>query len=109
MSVWFAGTAVLPQLVKIWGVSLATASWLTLAVQLGFVVGALLSAILNLPDVFHSPRLIAASMFVAAIVNTAFALVAPHSVMGAIVFRFLSGMALAGVYPPAMKILAGWY
>lgn len=109
MSVWFAGTAVLPQLMKAWQAELGLASWLTLAVQLGFVAGALLSAIFNLADVFHAPRLVVVSMLAAAAANAGFALTAAGSIPLAIVFRFLTGLFLAGVYPPAMKILAGWF
>ena len=109
MSLWFAGTAVLPQLAAVWGVGLGVISWLTLAVQLGFVTGALLSAILNLADIFHAPRLVVFSMLAAAAANLGFALTAAGSIPSAIIFRFLTGVFLAGVYPPAMKILAGWF
>lgn len=109
MSVWFAGTAVLPQLMEIWNAHLGVVAWLTLAVQLGFVTGALLSAVLNLADVFHAPRLIVVSALCAAAANAAFALTAADSVPAAIFFRFLTGLFLAGVYPPAMKVLAGWF
>ncbi len=109
MSLWFAGTAVLPQLATVWGAGLGVTSWLTLAVQLGFVAGALLSAIFNLADVFPAPRLVVISMIAAAGANAGFALTATDSVPLAIFFRFLTGVFLAGVYPPAMKILAGWF
>ncbi|HUS19860.1 MAG TPA: MFS transporter [Terriglobales bacterium] len=109
MSVWFSGTAVLPQLARVWNTGLGVAAWLTLAVQLGFVTGALLSAIFNLADVFPAPRLVAISMVAAAAANAGFALTAAGSVPSAIVLRFLTGLFLAGVYPPAMKILAGWF
>ncbi len=109
MSLWFAGTAVLPQLARVWGAGIGVTSWLTLAVQLGFVTGALLSAIFNLADVFHAPRLVVISMIAAAAANFGFALTATDSIPAAIFFRFLTGMFLAGVYPPAMKILAGWF
>ena len=109
MSLWFSGTAVLPQLMKVWQAELGLASWLTLAVQLGFVTGALLSAVFNLADVFHAPRLIVVSMIAAASANAGFALTATDSIAAAVVFRFLTGVFLAGVYPPAMKILAGWF
>ncbi|HUQ49436.1 MAG TPA: MFS transporter [Terriglobales bacterium] len=109
MSLWFAGTAVLPQLARHWEARLAVASWLTLAVQLGFVLGALLSAIFNLADVLHAPRLVVVSMIAAAAANAGFAYTAADSISLAIFFRFLTGLFLAGVYPPAMKILAGWF
>src|SRR5689334_683778 len=61
MSLSFAGTAVLPQLTSIWKASLDVGSWLTLSVQIGFVVGALVLAIFNVADVFSAPRVIAVS------------------------------------------------
>lgn len=109
MSLWFAGTAVLPQLTSLWHASLALGSWLTLSVQLGFVVGALLLATFNVADVFSAPRLIAVSAAVAAVLNLGFGLVAADHVSAAITLRFLTGAALAGVYPPGMKVLAGWF
>ncbi len=109
MSLWFAGTAVLPQLTMVWHASLALGSWLTLSVQLGFVAGALLLAIFNVADVFPAPRVIAVSAAIAAILNAAFGLVASEHIFVAIALRFLTGAALAGVYPPGMKVLAGWF
>jgi len=109
MSLWFSGTAVLPQLAQEWHAGLGVTSWLTLAVQLGFVLGALLSAIFNLADVFSAPRVLVVSAVAAAIFNLGFAMWAAQSILAAMVFRFLTGAALAGVYPVGMKILAGWF
>ncbi len=109
MSLWFSGTAVLPQLAVQWHVGLGVTAWLTMAVQLGFVAGALLSAIFNLPDVFSTRRVFIVSCAAAAAANAAFALVAAHYVWPAMAFRFLTGLLLAGVYPTGMKILTGWY
>lgn len=109
MSLWFAGTAVLPQLANEWHAGLALTSWLTLAVQLGFVTGALLSATLNLADVFSAPRVFVISSLLAAFANAMFGATAARSITAAIVLRFLTGAFLAGVYPTGMKILAGWY
>src|SRR5437763_5089349 len=109
MSLWFSGTAVLPQLAQQWRAGLGVTSWLTLAVQLGFVMGALLSAIFNLADVFSARRVLVVSAVAAAIFNLGFAMWAAESILAAMVFRFLTGAALAGVYPVGMKILAGWF
>lgn len=109
MSLWFAGTAVIPQLANEWHAGLALTSWLTLAVQLGFVTGALLSATLNLADVFSAPRVFAISALLAAFANAMFAATAARSITAAIILRFLTGAFLAGVYPTGMKILAGWF
>ncbi len=109
MSLWFAGTAVLPQLAQQWHAGLGVTAWLTLAVQLGFVLGALLSAIFNMADVFSAPRVLVVSAVAAAIFNLGFAMFAANSIAAAMIFRFLTGAALAGVYPVGMKILAGWF
>lgn len=110
MSLWFTGTAVLPQLLQQWHTTLAVASWLTLAVQLGFVAGALGSALANLPDLFSSPRIFIVASLAAAISNALFSSAATaNRIPLAIGFRFLTGFFLAGVYPVGMKIMAGWF
>jgi len=108
MSLWFSGSAVVPALTREWNLSGGAASWLTLSVQLGFVTGTLLSALFNLPDIISPRHLFTLTAIAAAIVNGAFAFFA-HDATAAVPLRFLTGMFLAGVYPPAMKILASWF
>ena len=108
MSLWFSGSAVVPALTKEWHLSASAAGWLTLSVQLGFVAGTLLSALFNLPDVISPRHLFTLTALGGAIVNGVFGWFA-HDATFAIVLRFLTGMFLAGVYPPAMKILATWF
>jgi MFS family permease len=107
MSTWFSATAVVPQLRVEWGISNSTAAWLTIAVQLGFVAGALLSSLVNLPDVVPVRLLIAGAAAGAAGANLL--IVRADSVAGPLVLRFLTGAFLAGVYPPALKLLATWF
>src|SRR5689334_15559550 len=108
MSLWFSGSAVVPALTREWQLSPSQISWIANAVQLGFVAGTLISATLNLPDVISSRHLFAISAFLGAAVNWRFGLYTldPTS---AIVLRFLTGVCLAGVYPPGMKIMATWF
>ena len=106
MTLWFSATAVMPALVTAWALSPTGAAWLTAAVQAGFVVGALASAVLNLPDVLPPRRMFALAAVAGALVNLALAWVA-DGIGAALVLRFLTGVALAGVYPPGMKIAAG--
>jgi len=108
-SLWFSGTAVIPQLSREWHADLALTSWLTTSVQLGFVAGALLLAVSNLPDVMSAARIFAISGVIGALFNAAFALVAGQHIALALFFRFLTGMAVAGIYPTGMKILTGWF
>ena len=108
-SLWFSGTAVIPQLSREWHASLSLTSWLTLSVQLGFVAGALILAASNLLDLVSPTSIFAASSVLGAIFNAAFALVAADHAGLAVFFRFLTGMVVAGVYPTGMKLLTGWF
>jgi MFS family permease len=108
MSLWFSATAVVPELVGAWSLDAGSASWLTMSVQLGFVTGAVLSAVLTLSDVW-SPRLLVAGSALVGAAATASIAVWSNSLWSAIPLRFVTGVALAGVYPPGMKIMAGWF
>jgi MFS family permease len=108
MSLWFSGSAVVPALASEWKLDGNATNLLTLSVQIGFVAGTALSAFLNLPDIISSRHLFTLTAIAGAIVNGAFGLLA-NDLTVAIVLRFLTGMFLAGVYPPAMKILATWF
>jgi MFS family permease len=107
MSVWFAASAVKPALAAHLALTDGQAGWLTSGVQLGFVAGTLLAAVLNLADVFPSRRYFAVSAAVAAIANAGLLLAGSFPL--ALVTRVLTGVALAGVYPPAMKMAATWF
>ena len=107
MALWFSASAVVPQLREEWGLTGAAAAWMTMSVQIGFVAGALASAALNLPDRVPLPGLIAASTALGAACNAAIPL-AGAGVGVAIALRVLTGVALAGVYPPGMKLVATW-
>jgi MFS family permease len=107
MSLWFTAAAVGPELAQLWSLSPGQVGWLTTLVQLGFVVGTALAALFNVADVFPSRKYFAVSAVLAAVVNAAL-LVAP-GYGTALVLRFLTGFLLAGVYPPAMKMIATWF
>ena len=108
MSLWFSGSAVVPALSSEWQLSPSQISWISIAVQLGFVAGTLISATLNLPDIISTRHLLAVSAFLGAVVNGVFGLYV-HDPGLAIVLRFATGVCLAGVYPPGMKIMATWF
>ena len=107
MTTWFSATAITPELKLAWALSDAQVAWLTNGVQIGFVTGALLASLVNLPDIVRLNRLMAAASFTAATVNALLLLEPGPS--GAILCRFATGMALAAVYPPAMKLVATWF
>ncbi|MFW6096877.1 MAG: MFS transporter [Chloroflexota bacterium] len=107
MGLWFSATAVIPALTTAWQLDTGQASWLTLAVQIGFVCGAFLSALFNVADVWAPRHVFALSALLAAAANAAIALLA-EGLAVAVPLRFLTGFALAGVYPVGMKIMATW-
>jgi len=107
MSLWFSASAVTPQLRSIWGLTLAEAAWLTTIVQLGFVCGTAIAAVLNLADVIPAGRLFSTCALLGAAVNAA--ILGAPGYSSALMLRFLTGFFLAGVYPPAMKMTATWF
>lgn len=108
LALWFSASAVLPALTREWGLSDAGRAWMTMAVQLGFVAGAVGSALLNLPDILSAHALFAGSALAGAAVNAAIPLWA-EGPAAAIPLRFFTGVCLAGVYPPGLKIMATWF
>ena len=107
MAPWFSASAVAPTLARVWQLSSLGTSWLTISVQLGFVAGALVSAIFTLADRLSARRLVAGAAALAAAATLGVA--ASTGIGAGIVCRLLTGAALAGVYPPGMKIAAGWF
>lgn len=104
---WFSATAVLPSLRSAWNLTAADGAWLVVAVQVGFVVGSVGAAVLNLPDRLEPRRLIAAAAVVAGTANAG--LVFCHGLAAAVPIRFLVGVALAGVYAPAVRLVATYF
>ena len=107
MTTWFSATAVVPQLREEWGLGDTGAAWLTIAVQVGFVAGALVASALSLADLF-SPRLVILIGSVGAAAANAVLLAADGAELG-LAARFLTGFCLAGVYPPALKLASTWF
>lgn len=107
MSLWFSASAVIPQLTDAWDLSGGQQSWLTMSVQIGFVVGALISAALNLADRVAIQQVFALSALAGALFNAGIALFV-YQPGPAVFLRFLTGVALAGIYPTAMKLMATW-
>lgn len=107
MSLWFAGSAIAPQLRDQWQLSGAQVGWLTTGVQLGFVAGTAVVAVLNLADIIPSRTLFTVAAVLGAVANAA--LLAANGFYTAVLTRFACGFCLAGVYPPAMKMIATWF
>ncbi|MBT4141960.1 MAG: MFS transporter [Chloroflexi bacterium] len=107
LSVWFSTNAISGALEVEKSIDESSMAILTIAVQLGFVFGTLLIAVTNLSDLINARTLFAYAAVLAALANL---LVIPFdSTPALIAARFATGAFLGGVYPPAMKVISGWY
>lgn len=107
MAVWFSASAVVPALTDAWSLDANGQSWLTMSVQIGFVVGAFGSAILTLADRIPSKLFFTVTTFASAIMTALIPLIA-NDLTVALILRFMTGIFLAGVYPVGMKIMTTW-
>ncbi|MFL7870408.1 MAG: MFS transporter [Anaerolineales bacterium] len=107
MGVYFSASAVVPALTNLWALDDSGRAWLTMSVQLGFVIGAVLSALTNLSDILPAPRLMAVSAFLAGLSTALIGLIATNFPV-ALILRLLTGIFLVGVYPVGMRIIATW-
>ena len=105
---WFSAASVAPLIAAEWEIGALEVALLTVAVQLGFAVGALVVAFTGAADVMPAGRLMGIGALLAAAGNAAFAVLATD-LATALPLRALSGAGIAAVYPVAMKVLAGWF
>jgi MFS family permease len=109
LTLWFSASAVAPRLREEWVLSVGQASGLTTAVQIGFVVGALTLATSNVADLVPSRTLFACAAVFGAGVNGLLLILGAGDFGWAFGLRLATGIALAGVYPAGMKVMAGWF
>ena len=107
-SLWFATNAIIPDLRETWQLGEGAIGSVTSAVQFGFITGTLLAAFFTLADRFSPRRIFLLSSLFGAVCNL-LVLVAPRAPWSLLALRFLTGIALAGIYPVGMKIASGWY
>ena len=107
LGTWFSATVILPELTLRTQLGESQQVWLTNAVQLGFVLGAVLIAFFNISDSMSLTVLIALSCTLAALANLL--LLWTDTPFGSITLRLITGAALSGVYPPVVKLIATWF
>ncbi|MDG2269814.1 MAG: MFS transporter, partial [Alphaproteobacteria bacterium] len=107
MSLWFSASAVVPALRQSVDLPPLIAALFSSAVQAGFVVGTLISALLNLADRIEPRRFFLASALLAAGANILILAFDPAS-YSVIALRFVTGVCMAGIYPVGMKLAASW-
>jgi MFS family permease len=107
VSLWFSSSAAAPSLMAAWGLSQGDVGALLSAVQAGFIVGTLFFALTNLADRVSASLVFFASALAGAADNLVFAYAAT-GLADAMAYRFITGFALAGIYPVGMKIVVSW-
>ena len=107
-SLWFAGNGVIGHLSREFGLNSNALGHITSAVQFGFIAGTLFTAVLTLADRFSPSRLFFVSAVLGAAANLGL-LWEGNTLSSLLVFRFLTGFFLAGIYPVGMKIAADYF
>lgn len=106
-ALWFSVNGVADQLAREWGIGVAQVGGLTSAVQVGFIAGTLGISLSGLADRFAASRIFVAGAVLGALANAMMPLLA-QSAAQAWIWRLLTGVALAGIYPMGMKLVVGW-
>ena len=107
-SLWFAGNGIIGDLISAYNLPTESLSSLTSAVQFGFIVGTLTFAFLTIADRFSPSKVFLLSALFGAVFNLEMMLSA-NTLTSLLIFRFLTGFALAGIYPVGMKIASDYY
>lgn len=107
-SLWFAGNGVMTDLVLNFGLEESSLGHLTSVVQFGFISGTLVFALLMIADRFSPSKVFFFSAVFGALFNLGTVL-ENNTLTTLLIFRFLTGFFLAGIYPVGMKIAADYY
>ena len=108
VSPWFAVNAVMPALQRDYGWNAADVGTLTSAVQLGFIAGTLLFALLAVADRFSARRVFLLCSLAGAACTLA-GVWSAGSFQLLLLWRTATGFFLAGIYPVGMKIASQWF
>ncbi|MHA2399260.1 MAG: MFS transporter [Promethearchaeota archaeon] len=107
LTVWFSANAITDQLENLWNLTPLDFAILSIILIIGFVVGALIYSVFNLPDLIKTPLFFSINALIAAVGNF-FAALSPNFIIF-LIFRFITGFFLAGVYPTSMKLISSWF
>lgn len=107
-SLWFAGNSIIGDIANDLSLEPQFLAHLTSAIQFGFISGTLIFAIFTVSDRFSPSLVFFCSSILAGLFNLGISLVGIHSTE-ILLFRFLTGFFLAGIYPVGMKIASDYY
>jgi len=106
-SLWFAGNAVVPELIEELNLLEMFVGFITMAVQSGFIIGTLVFAVLSVADRFSPVKVFLVCSVLGALANI---LTIYSSNFTEVMFaRLFTGFFLAGIYPVGMKIASDWH
>jgi len=107
-SLWFAGNAIMSNLVVDYQLPSSALGHLTSAVQFGFIIGTLVFALLTIADRYSPSRVFFVSAILGAIFNLGTVLQG-NTMTSLMILRIFTGFFLAGIYPVGMKIAADYF
>ncbi len=107
-SLWFAGNSIITDIAKDLNLSSQFLAHITSAIQLGFISGTLVFAVFTISDRFPPSFVFFISSILTALFNLGISIPGIDSTE-ILVFRFLTGFFLAGIYPVGMKIASDYY
>lgn len=107
-SLWFVGNAIMPNIVEVFHLAPSFLAHITSMVQVGFIAGTLIFALLTIADRFSPSKVFFAASIAAAICNLGISLEGIDTTI-LLTCRFLTGFFLAGIYPVGMKIASDHY
>lgn len=106
-SLWFSVNGVSSSLISEWGLEASDVGLLTGAVQAGFISGTLGLAVSNVADRFRPSLIFLWASLLGGLANLFFAYQASGLGEG-LLYRFIVGICLAGIYPIGMKLIVSW-
>ena len=107
-SLWFASNGVMQDLIREFELPVSALEHLTSAVQLGFISGTLIFALLTIADRYSPSKVFMLSALLGALFNLGTAW-EQNGFGSLVILRVLTGFFLAGVYPVGMKIAADYF
>jgi predicted MFS family arabinose efflux permease len=107
-SLWFAGNAIVGDLQSAMNVGIEETGIVTSAIQLGFISGTLIFALVSISDRYSARKLFFICSVLGSVSNLLIYFIA-YDLFSLLVLRFITGFFLTGIYPVGMKIAAGWY
>ncbi|GGD12267.1 MFS transporter [Hyunsoonleella pacifica] len=107
-SLWFAGNAIIADLISNFGLEDSALAHLTSAVQFGFIIGTFVFAILTVADRFSPSKVFFVCALIAALLNS-LTILETNTLQSLFFIRLGTGFFLAGIYPVGMKIASDYF